>query len=354
MITATSTPIATVGSVDESLTPDWTSQLSIDAVISIDDSASMTFLSHNNAAVRTNELATVPMDFGDEFIYDRTWIIADRMDYGSLLATQVDIVSFWNAYRDIPITLNTITGYLDNTGTAFGTSTLPASLAPTEEKTYTLTTTLEGAAVLDCYYLFDNDSPGTDNRFEITGTRILFLPFKHDWNENYAVKYATETIISGSPKLYEQRRPMFSTLSREIKTTDVLPNSIKTKNYLKKYNNRVITIPIVIEEMTINLTGSVLGLTTLPINEIIADFWHLAHSGFVVLWNTVTDKTEICKLNSYTTSLVLDKEILSDWDVSEIVVYPIMFAILANVGIQSITDKVDRIEITAKEFPVYV
>jgi len=354
MTIATDLPIAIAGAIDESLTPDWTSQLSVGPAIAVDGFSSMVFIRHNNASVKTDKNAIAPLDFGDEFIYDRTWIIADRMDYGSLLATQVDTVSFWNAYKNLSVTLNAITGYLDNTGTAFNTITLPASLAPTEEKTYTLTTTLEGAAVLDCYYLFDNDSPGVDNRFEITATRILFLPFNHDWNENYIIKYAAETIISTTPKLFEQRRPLFSTLNREIKTSDVLPNSIKTKNYIKKYNNRVITIPIVIEAMSVNLTGSILGLTTLPINEEISNFWHLAHSGFVVIWNTVTNKNEVCKLNSYTTSLVLDKEILSDWDVDDIVIYPIMFAILTNTNVQSITDKTDKIEIVAREFPVYV
>jgi len=336
------------------MVPSWTTQNVIHAQSHGFDLESMVFGDHHNAAVRTDHIGNKSKDFGEEFIYERTWITPVEETFGILLATQVRTINFWNAYTDRSVILSAITGYLDCTGTSIYDANLPDTYTPTAEGSYILTVTINGPPTLGCYYLFVNDSPGVDNRLDITGTRILFLPFRHNWEGTYKIKYNAETVISTTTKFCEQRHPLFATLRREIAASDLFASGIKIKNYLKAYLNYMVALPIVTEPMTINLSGVLTGLTTLPINETISDFWNLAHSDFVALWNMVTEETEIYELDSYTTSLVLLQPIINTWNAADVVIYPIMISILTNHSINSITDQVDKISITAKEFRYYV
>lgn len=311
------------------------------------------FDAHHNATVKTNHIGTGPLDFGDEFIYGRTWITPVIEAFGVMLATHIETISFWNAYKDRSVMLNAITGYLDCTGTLIDDSTLPDTFTPTAEGIYTLVVTMIGSATLDCYYLFVHDAPNDDNRLDITGTRILCLPFYHNWGKTYRIKYEAETIISVTKKLYEQRRPLYPSLRREISASDTFASSIKIKNYLKTYMNHIVALPLVAEPMTINLTGPLTGLTSLPINETISDFWNLAHTDYVVLVNTATGETEVCALLGYTTSLEV-AALLNSWNAEDVIIYPIIFCVLTNHNISEITDLVAEISITAKEILAYV
>ena len=348
----TDSPIAFPGYASGStfMAPTWVGQNVVNAQPHGFDLENMVLENHHNASVKTDRPGTNPKDFGEEFIYERTWITPNLEAFGMLLSEQIRTINFWNAYKDRSVILSAITGYLDCTGTSIHDVDLPDTYTPTAEGSYVLTVTINGSSTLDCYYLFVNDSPHINNRLDITGTRILFLPFRHNWERTYRIKYNAETVISTTTKLCEQRRPLFATLRREIAASDLFASGIKIKNYLKAYLNHIIALPIVTEAMTINLSGALTGLTTLPINETISDFWNLAHSDHVALWNTATEETEICELDSYTTSLVLHQPILNTWNAAHVVIYPIMISVLTNNRIDSITDQVDEISITAKEF----
>lgn len=269
-------------------------------------------------------------------------------DVGDIMAEQTIEFYIWNTHTiDKTCTAITKTG---DTGLTLTGPVPTFHNHPFKVVEYDLTISMNGPAQINASYEWDYGQT-YDLILGVIGKRIRLLPIKHNWENKMKISYAAETIISITKKLYEQRRPIFAKVRREISLLETQATP-KIQNLLSAFGNYYFGIPIIVEPITpVAGQGNINLLTTINVEETLAQYFHMQHADYVVVWNDVTDETEALQVASLgATSIVLAYASLQTWDLDDCTIYPMLRCIVNSIDTEHITDNVYETRLTATEF----
>jgi hypothetical protein len=117
-------------------------------------------------------------DFADLW-YNHIHIVPNRLNAGNVVSNQIRPVEIFNGYFTAQ-TLNSITG-TDVAGTSLP-AVLPEAFAPLQSKVHNLTITTTGTPNFAGFYTLNFDTLG-DFFLYVSGTRVVAMPFQHNWSE---------------------------------------------------------------------------------------------------------------------------------------------------------------------------
>jgi hypothetical protein len=269
-------------------------------------------------------------------------------DVGDIMADQTIEFYIWNTHTiDKTCTAITKTG---DTGLTLTGPVPTFHNHPFKAVEYDLTISMNGPAQINASYEWDYGQT-YDLILGVIGKRIRLLPIKHNWENKMKISCAAETVISMTKKLYEQRRPMFAKVRREISLLETQATP-KIQNLLSAFGNYYFGIPIIVEPITpVAGQGNINLLTTINVEETLSQYFHMQHSDYVVVWNDVTDETEALQVASLgVTSIVLAYASLQTWNLDNCTLYPMLRCIVNSIDTEHITDNVYETRLTATEF----
>lgn len=140
--------------------------------------------------------------FIDDFYY-RVHIRPTSLALGNVVSTQTYVVKVWNAWF-VPQTLTGINGTNDGV-IAVGSGSLPMLFGALQEKSWHVSVTPDGPAVLDLCLTWDFSGVPSPS-LPITGNRIIAWTLTPDWADGVTERLAWLTDIQTSPTGVEQRR----------------------------------------------------------------------------------------------------------------------------------------------------
>lgn len=136
-----------------------------------------------------------------DIFYERIHYDPAVMRLGQLLNAQERTISVWNAYFE-PRTLEAVGGF-DDEGLELNVGALPQVFRPLQEKTFSLSISVEGPPTIDARYEFRWDN-GTYN-YRVTGERIVVLAFPPDYQQDFTEQLKWYGTINQAYNGKEQR-----------------------------------------------------------------------------------------------------------------------------------------------------
>lgn len=216
--------------------------------------------------------------FGDEF-YNHIIIEPQALDVGNLVSNQVRTVDVFNGY----FVQKTLTQLLETatTGLSITGEVVPTVYQPLETKTYTLTVTSDGPAIIDASYQFNWSSPEDNKLFAVKGVRLVAIPYQAiaPWSET--LEWLTSVITSVSGK--EQRIRLRASPRQSFSATFPVPYSemAKAYNLTQGWKFRTWALPVWSEAQFIApLTA---GAITIPCETLTSD---LREGSLVGIWDS--------------------------------------------------------------------
>jgi hypothetical protein len=230
---------------------------------------------------------------------NRSLIVPTSIDGGLIAANQVYNITLWNAgtiMTLVDITTNSPLGYT-LTGPGIGLVSMPET-----ESSWVLTVTVDGPSAQDTLLTFVFDT-GEEFEVRITGRRVEVLAFPINAVDGLEVKYHWETVVYRNEKFKEQRRALrdipHRTLKARFSFLDDLLQRERFLNQLYLYQQRIIAIPYMIEEMSI--ASDPQGSTTINLGsgEASNRFELVENAQFCVIYNERDgDIKEMCEIVS--------------------------------------------------------
>lgn len=216
--------------------------------------------------------------FGDDF-YNHIIIEPQSLDVGNLVSNQVRTVDVFNGY----FVQKTLTQLLETatTGLSITGDLVPTVYQPLETKTYTLTVTSDGPAIIDASYQFNWSSPEDNKLFAVKGVRLVAIPYQAiaPWSET--LEWLTSVITSVSGK--EQRVRLRASPRQSFSATFPVPYSemAKAYNLTQGWKFRTWALPVWSEAQYIApLTA---GAVTIPCETLTSD---LREGSLVGIWDS--------------------------------------------------------------------
>ncbi len=290
-------------------------------------------------------------------LYGRIWITPSSIDFGVLARESDYSVYVWNAYRSVSVDLLSITdvGVLD--GITID-ATLPETILPTGQVMYVLTAAPVGGIVIEGYKQFNfSGLPPIGLRAEtlsLEGLRAVVLNYMHNWEKNFDVQYGFQTLIAQTRKFYEQRSQINSQCRRSV-SVSLLESSdrvYRLQNLLNSGRSAPWIVPLYSEPISLNMTGSLLGLTTLNTIEDLTTYWNLIqYDWMVLLFNTETEEAEVVEVSSVgTNSIELVEGPKNDWDAADVIAFTAMVSYVRANRIEYPTDQVGEVSLEMEEY----
>ena len=161
----------------------------------------------------------------EEDFYNRILQEPALIEFGQVATEQSLDFTVWNAYLNNPFkgwglnwgndwggSIRTIelTNVIEtdfDSGTTFSGQSVPSSFNPLEERTYQITVVPDGPPTIDAEITFDWETGIDNTTSEITGTRVLFLPFIPRSGMTESLEWKTDILNSwnGTEQRVRQR-----------------------------------------------------------------------------------------------------------------------------------------------------
>jgi hypothetical protein len=295
--------------------------------------------------------ARIEEDFASTHIYERVWIDPPEIDAGLVVTVTPYNIETWNAYRDRGIVITAVTPTdADDTTLAI---VPPVTIPRRGNRIDVLTILTTGDAYLDGEWTFSWSAPDATRVLPVTATRVPILALKHDWADGFQIRHEVSTRIWANKKLYEQRLPLYSTGRRNFDLATWARDAYKHKNMIQKVANLIFGVAIFSEPLTVNTTGSLQGLTVIPITQDLTYYWNVQHCTYMILWRESTGEVEPVLLHSWAAhALTLDKAVINNWDALDVTVYPMLVATCREFSIADRTAEISDFTLTPREYIV--
>lgn len=161
--------------------------------------------SNSDTPYPSREIASGYVDhFGDDF-YDRIHFQYLEINLGNLLGVQERTLWVWNAFRRTR-TLEALS-FSAFDGIAFSGTTPPTLYKSLDLRTYTISVSLDGPAIIDADVVFDWDE-GYNQAVEIAGRRVITWSWPPDWQRPIVERLEWRTDVMTSYQGQEQRRAL--------------------------------------------------------------------------------------------------------------------------------------------------
>lgn len=208
--------------------------------------------------------------FGGDF-YDRFHVSALAFDLGNLVGDQVRTVTVWNAYRRARMLDALIEVNADGI-TVSGQPAPPLQFAPQQERTYTLTVSVDGPPVIEATITFDFDE-GQSLTVSLTGQRVTPWAWAPNWEPGMLERLEWRTDVLQSYRGEEQARSLRLS-PRQIVEFSVLVDG-KERRHMEaavwNWGARVWAVPLWWDglELAAPLAS---GATSIPLDASLRDF----------------------------------------------------------------------------------
>lgn len=285
-------------------------------------------------------------------LYDKIFLLPSSYDAGFIVGKVGATVEIWNSFLTQATTVTGIEPVdLDNCSLIF--APIPFLMPPNTDITDGKLTILPtGIMELDGHFVIYYDKPAAFTKFYVRGTRTVLIPLWHNWATEFRITYKLETIIAKTQRLREQRKLMLLKPRRTITMQTTLADTPRFRNIIMSSANRTFAVPIASEPMSLNMVGSILGMTSLTFYEQVTKLWNLMnYSTHIILRNLYTNEYDIYEIQSITDHVIeLARYITYDWQANNIEAYPMMTAYMDGVDLNELTDDVIDINLVAEEY----
>lgn len=163
------------------------------------------FRSHGDTPYPERILASARQGFFADDFYDRVHYQYLDLNLGNLLGVQERTLWVWNAFRRTR-TLEALS-FSAFDGIVFAGTTPPTLYKALELRTYTISVSLDGPAIIDADVVFDWDE-GYSETIEITGRRVITWSWPPDWQRPVVERLEWRTDVLTSYRGEEQRRAL--------------------------------------------------------------------------------------------------------------------------------------------------
>ena len=177
-----------------------------------------------------------------DIFYERIHYDPAGLRLGQLLNSQTRPVAIWNSFFETRVLTN-VTAVNDE-GLDFAYGSVPQNFAPLQEKTFTLSVTVDGPPSINATYTFVWDH--LSHPYQVTGERITVLAFPPDPTTDFTERfkwYGTITKAYGGP---EQRMALNDNpkISYEFKTQVMDEEMQLFDSIMWGWQNRSFAVPV--------------------------------------------------------------------------------------------------------------
>lgn len=297
-----------------------------------------------------NHAGIISSNSGADFFFERVWVQPVVFNPQFLTEDTTDELKIWNSHRSRTVQVTDIS-VLNQDGTDLDYPSLPDIIGIFGGTVYTLTIYQDGPPVQDTTYTLTID--GNEFDVDIGGIRIVPWYLDANWDSQLKIAYEFVTTIWSNDKLTEQRRAIsresWFSLSASFDANGI--NGRKVMNLIGYSKDKVIGVPVYNEKMTASVATQ--GTTTITINEDFTYYYNMQNrASFIALIDHDNDICEIKKVSALngTNEIELEQNILNDFNLGRLCIYPCMFVVIAAFSGNQITDDFDEVKVDFKEF----
>lgn len=257
-------------------------------------------------------------------------MLPSSFDAGFIIEDQNFNLEVWNTKTTTASC--TLIGYDPDSEGMLLTGAAPTyPIAPGDSELYVITVYEEGAPDQDTTINFTIDG----DVFPVTliGTRVVPIPYEPNWGDKPSFQWTFETVVFGTERFVEQRRPLIEKPKRSEVVTirEANVRAQKFWNIVAYGKDKIYGIPIWHEVFwVVNATATDTVITTAASIE---KFWNLQNQCDYVMFYNFTDYSyEVKELASVTnTTITLASGLTSTFDTDQTVVFPVFLGYIEAV-----------------------
>lgn len=242
-----------------------------------------------------------------EGFYLRIHVVPSDIDFGNIVAGQVQSVYMWNAF----FTEKTMTSfsYTASSGITISGQNSPYDLGTLEEIEYTIELQLNGSPTINDSMTWVID--GEVFELNISGTRVVEFLFKPNWKNS--IKYRLEwlTDVLSSFRKYEQRRGLRSKPRVFLEYQSLLTGDDlrRLHNRLFGWQNRPFAVPLWHQKAKLTSPASAGD----QIVYLQTEFLSLVAGSLAIVYESI-DIFEVVEVSSITSnSISIKKQLTLNW-----------------------------------------
>lgn len=255
----------------------------------------------------------VPQAYSNfDTLYNRIHVSPLVIELGNIPALTLKEVKVWSAF----LTPNELVSFPATGGEGIawdfgGGDVVPFTFDALEQRSVIVAVGLDGPPTVDAGFTF-NFANGNRPTVTITGQRVVFFTWPHNWQSSIKESYEFKTDIMTSMSGNEQRRACRQ-VPKVFMAMDYLNHDVhqsnKMQNILYGWMNRSFSIPL--WNWTTNLAADLAaGAVAIPTPT---DGYPYKEKGTVALWVGVED-FEVCQIDTIGSGVLnLVRPVIADW-----------------------------------------
>lgn len=168
-----------------------------------------------------------------------------------------------------------------------------------------------------------------------------------NWKNEITIKYRVETVLSKTRKLKEQRKPLMDTLKRRMNVEYLREevDPIIIENFFKYYRTDGFYVPVYSEPIAIDETGSLLGKSSLNIENAQYYYSYKNLTNMIMLYDLSKQiQVEKIAVSSISDTVVsLSTNVSKNYTGETTMLFPVMKCLLDAKTFNNITDRLKTI-----------
>jgi hypothetical protein len=169
----------------------------------------------------------------------------------------------------------------------------------------------------------------------------LIIDAEPDWKDSPEVAYSFTTVIQGTSRFLEQRRPLLEFPNRSVSCKFALESAKAQKllNTLLSGAPQLCCVPIYSEPV---FAGTITqGALVITAETDLTYLWNIKNCDYLILLDYITGASEMLKVASVAGQVVsLSASITGVWAAAQTVIYPAVPAVVKNVAEQNVNSNV--------------
>lgn len=183
-------------------------------------------------------------------------------------------------------------------------------------------------------------------------TPEIALDFEPDWGSLPEVSYSFDSVVQGTPRLVEQRRPLLPTPIRSVKYDFTLSDEEAQRlvNVLTYGASKFICVPIFSEPLLANTITQ--GASSIIVTQDVSNLWNIQNCDWAVIIDFVNREAEMLSVSSASgTTITLAGAIVGAFVAARCAIYPAFAGIVMGFDRTPVSDFTHKVTAEFEETP---